>query len=280
MCPQSRPTLRSVAITSTTPIGSSRCASVDRSSAPFQSRVLRHRHRCLKGPGCGRRYGCDLAAVPAGWRLVVANRHINTTAYRDFPCGSPSNRTARQLTTSLNGQTGSSFTNLVIPAKASSSNPMTTVGRSRCYAVVTHPWTPTPHSHLHFPRKWGARCGINEPIAATFSEPMDASTISAQHHLPNARTSRISGGPVTIAGTTATFGQASLTCTTYTATITTAARTRRKRAASNLYGRYHCRTRAHQTRPHHRDFHIAANAATGVAINQKVSATSVRRWTT
>jgi hypothetical protein len=181
------------------------------------------------------------------------------------------------LTTSLNGQVGSSFTNLVIPPEGiliqtnDDSGPLQ-VG----YVIVTHVDTLPPTVTTTFPANGSSDVAINEPITATFSEPMDASTITtASFTLTQANA--ISGGPVTYAGTTATFKPGNLTPnTTYTATITTAAKDAAGNPlASNFVWTFTTAAAVEppDTTPPTVSLTVPANAATGVPINQKVSAT-------
>jgi hypothetical protein len=182
------------------------------------------------------------------------------------------------LTTSLNGQVGSSFINLVIPPTGiliqtnDDSGPLQ-VG----YAVVTHVDTLPPTVTTTFPANGSSDVAINDPISATFSESMDASTISTTSFTVEQGTNIVSGA-VRYVGNTATFTPASnlVPETTYRITITTAA----KDAAGNPLASnfaWTFKTAAAEvppdTTPPAVISTIAANAATGVPINQKVSAT-------
>jgi ice-binding like protein/Big-like domain-containing protein len=130
------------------------------------------------------------------------------------------------LTTSLNGQSGSSFQNLVIPAEGiliqnTDDNRALQVG----YAIVTPLDTIAPTVTSTVAANADFDVPINQKVTATFSESMDPSTISKTTFTLTQGSMSISGG-VTYAGTTATFTPTTNLApgTTFTATITTGAK--------------------------------------------------------
>jgi len=130
------------------------------------------------------------------------------------------------LTTSLNGQSGSSFQNLVIPAEGilvenNDDNGALQAG----YAIVTPLDTIAPTVTSTVPANAASGVPINQKVIATFSESMDPSTISTTTFTLTQGSTSISGA-VTYAGTTATFTPTTNLepGNTYTATITVGAR--------------------------------------------------------
>src|SRR5438046_1480334 len=115
---------------------------------------------------------------------------------------------------------------------------------------------------------------INKKIAATFSESMDPSTISTTNFTLKQGTTPVAG-TVTYVGTTATFAPASglAANTVYTATITTGARDLAGNPLlSNFAWSFTSGATVDTTRPTVSST-TPGNAATGVAVNQSISAT-------
>jgi hypothetical protein len=116
--------------------------------------------------------------------------------------------------------------------------------------------------------------GLNQKIAATFSRTMDASTITAATFTLKQGTTSVSGF-VSYSGTTAIFAPSSNLAanTAYTATITTGAKDLASNAlASNYVWSFTTGAAAVVTPPTVSSTN-PANAATGVAFNQKIAAT-------
>jgi tetrahydromethanopterin S-methyltransferase subunit B len=115
---------------------------------------------------------------------------------------------------------------------------------------------------------------VNKKIAATFSEAMDPLTISTASFTLQQGTTPVAG-TVTYAGTTATFAPASglAANTVYTATITTGARDLAGNPLlSNFAWSFTSGATVDTTRPTVSST-APGNAATGVAVNQSISAT-------
>jgi hypothetical protein len=115
---------------------------------------------------------------------------------------------------------------------------------------------------------------LNQKIAATFSKAMDAATITATTFTLKQGTTAV-GGTVTYVGTTATFTPtANLTASTaYTATITTGAKDLAGNAlASTFVWTFMTGTASNATAPTVTST-VPLNAASGVNINQAISAT-------
>jgi hypothetical protein len=179
------------------------------------------------------------------------------------------------LTTSLNGQSGSSFQNIVIPAEGiliqdNDDNGALQVG----YVIVTPLDALAPTVISTVPANAATGVPINQKVTATFSEPMDPSTISTTTFTLTQGVTSIPGA-VTYVGTTATFSPASNLAfsTTYTATIKTGAKDLAGNAlASNFVWSFRTGAVPDTTAPTVIST-VPANAATGVPINQKVTAT-------
>jgi len=179
------------------------------------------------------------------------------------------------LTTSLNSQSGSSFQNLVIPAQGilienNDDNGALQAG----YVIVTPLDTLAPTVTSTVPANGDYGVAVNDKITATFSEPMNASTISTTSFALYQGSTFIPGA-VSFDGTTATFTPTNnlALSTTYTATITTGAKDLAGNAlASNFPWTFSTGDAADMTPPTV-SFTVPANAAAGVPINQKVSAT-------
>jgi hypothetical protein len=179
------------------------------------------------------------------------------------------------LTTSLNGQSGSSFQNLVIPAEGilienNDDNGALKVG----YAIVTPLDTLAPTVTSTVPANGDSGVGISDKITATFSEPMDASTISTTSFTLKQGSTSISGA-VSYNGTSATFTPTYDLAqgTIYSGTITTGAKDLAGNALASSFVWSFTTGAAPDTTPPTVSFTVPANAATGVPINQKVSAT-------
>ena len=181
------------------------------------------------------------------------------------------------LTTNLNGQTGSSFTNLVIPPQGILIQPNNDSGPLQVgYAVVTPVDTTAPTVTSTVPANGASSVAVNQGVTATFSEAMDPSTISTTSFTVGQGANTISGA-VSYVGNTATFRPASnlIPDTLYTGTITTLAKDADEvPLASNFVWTF--TTAASVVPPDTTaptvNFTIPANAATGVPINQAVSA--------
>jgi hypothetical protein len=116
--------------------------------------------------------------------------------------------------------------------------------------------------------------GLNKIIAATFSEAMDPLTITTATFTLTAGGAPVAG-TVTYAGVTATFAPTSALAvsTTYTATFTTGAADLAGNAlASNFVWTFTTAATPDTTAPTVSST-TPANAATGVALNQKIAAT-------
>ncbi len=115
---------------------------------------------------------------------------------------------------------------------------------------------------------------INKKIAATFSEAMDPSTISTTTFTLKQGATPVSA-TVTYAGTTATFAPASAlaTNTTYTATITTGVKDLAGNAMASVFGWSFTTGAAPDTTAPTVTLTVPATAATGVPLNQNISAT-------
>ena len=115
---------------------------------------------------------------------------------------------------------------------------------------------------------------LNQAIAATFDEAMDPATINGSTFILKKGSQPVSG-TVTYAGVTATFKPtlALAPNTVYTATITTGAKDVAGNAlASDFVWSFTTGAAADTTAPTV-TLTVPANAATGVAINQKIAAT-------
>src|SRR5206468_3363524 len=115
---------------------------------------------------------------------------------------------------------------------------------------------------------------INKKIAATFSEVVDASTISTTTFTLNQGTTPVVG-TVTYVGTTATFAPASnlAASTTYTATITTVVKDLAGNALASAFVWSFTTGAAPDTTAPTVSFTAPRQAATGVPINQLIAAT-------
>jgi len=179
------------------------------------------------------------------------------------------------MTTVLNDQSGSSFQNLVIPAEGilildNDDNGPLQAG----YAIVTPIKTLTPTVTSTIPVNADFGVPINQKVSATFSEPMDPSTISTATFTLTQGSTRISG-TVNYAGITAIFtpSQNLTPNTVYYGTITAGAKAiEGNPLASDFVWKFTTAAAADRTPPSV-SFTIPANAATGVPVNQKVSAT-------
>jgi hypothetical protein len=124
------------------------------------------------------------------------------------------------------------------------------------------------------PANAAAGVAINKKIAATFSEAMDPSTISATNFTLKQGATPVAG-TVTYVGTTATFAPTSPLAinTPYTATITTGVKDLAGNAMASAFGWSFTTGAGADTTAPTVSFTDPANAATGVAINKKIAAT-------
>jgi len=135
------------------------------------------------------------------------------------------------------------------------------------------PDTTAPIVSFTVPAHAAAGVAISQKIAATFSEAMDPLTMTPITFTLQGRTPIV--GTVTYAGVTATFNPLSnlAPSTTYAATITTGTRDLAGNAlASNFYWSFTTGATPDTTAPTV-SLTVPANAATGVAISQKIAAT-------
>ncbi|MDP3581312.1 MAG: Ig-like domain-containing protein, partial [Ignavibacteria bacterium] len=118
---------------------------------------------------------------------------------------------------------------------------------------------------------------FNQKIVATFTETMDASTISTSTYTLMQGTTPVAGF-VSYSGTTATFSPASnlLANTTFTATVTTGAKDLAGNPLSNNYTWNFTTGAAAVITPPTISFTDPINVATDVALNQKIAATFSR----
>jgi hypothetical protein len=130
------------------------------------------------------------------------------------------------LTTTFNGQQGSSFQNLIIPAEGILILTNTEQGSLQAgYAIVTPLTLPAPTVISTNPASGASAVPLNQQISATFSHPMGAATITPATFTLQQGLTNVPGA-VAYSGLTATLSpQANLApSTSYTATITTGAR--------------------------------------------------------
>src|ERR1043166_7100744 len=115
---------------------------------------------------------------------------------------------------------------------------------------------------------------VSQKIAATFSEAMDPLTTTTLTFTLKQGTTPVAG-TVTYAGVTATFNPASALApsTTYTATITTGMSDLAGNALANSFVWSFTTGATLDTTAPTVSFTVPANAATGVAISQKIAAT-------
>ena len=184
------------------------------------------------------------------------------------------------LTTVFNGQSGSSFQNIVIPPSGilidinNDPNPLQ-VG----YAVVTPIDTIAPTVTFTAPSNLSTNVSINQKVTATFSKSMDPATISTATFTLAGANSASTSGAVSYANNTATFTPASalLANTAYSATVTTGAKDLAAdlQLASNFVWTF--TTGAAPASPGGPaptvTFTVPPNAATAVPINQILGAT-------
>src|SRR5439155_23683660 len=115
---------------------------------------------------------------------------------------------------------------------------------------------------------------IYQKIAATFSEAMDPSTITPGTFTLKQGTTAVAG-TVSYAGVTATFNPLSTLApnAVHTATVTTGARDLAGNALATDFSWSFTTGATPDTTAPTVSFTVPANAATGVAINQKIAAT-------
>ena len=181
------------------------------------------------------------------------------------------------LTTRLNGQSGSSFQNIVIPAEGllianNDDNGPLQVG----YAIITPIDTVAPTVTLTVPANNDFGVPTNQKITAAFSEPMDPATISTATFTLTQESAPVSGS-VTYSGTTATFTPTNNLGQNldYIGTITVGSRDLAGNPlANNFVWKFKTTGPAAPPSPALAVIStIPSNGATGVPINQKVSAT-------
>ena len=136
-------------------------------------------------------------------------------------------------------------------------------------AVVTPPTVSSSD-----PANAATGVALNQKIAATFSKTMDASTITTATFTLMQGTTPVSG-LVSYSGTTATFAPASnlIPNSVYTVTITTGAKDLAGNALASNYVRSFTTGAAAVVTPPTVSSSHPANAAIGVALNQKIAAT-------
>ena len=124
------------------------------------------------------------------------------------------------------------------------------------------------------PANGDTNVAVNSAITATFSEVMDASTITTATFVVNNGSSNISGA-VSYNGTTAQFTPASdlSYSTTYTANITTGVKDTAGNAMATDYAWSFTTGRAPDTTPPKVSATSPANGDTGVAVNGNITAT-------
>jgi len=184
------------------------------------------------------------------------------------------------LNTTLNSLTGSSFTNLMIPAEGLLILTNNDPGNLQVgYAIVTPLDTTPPMVTLTEPVAGDNTSGVpvNQKLTATFSEPMDPSTINATSFTLNQGSTSIAG-TVTYSGIIASFAPATnlAPSTIYRATITTDAKDADGNPLASNFVWVFVTTgagTAKDTTSPTVSFTAPVNAAATVPINQKVSAT-------
>ena len=140
---------------------------------------------------------------------------------------------------------------------------------------ITSPQTPsTATVSSTTPVNMAVDVAFNNKVTATFSEAMDASTITTATFTLMQGTSVVSGR-VSYTGTTATFAPTSNLApnTAYTATITTGAKDLKGKPLGDNYIWSFTTGAAAVVTPPTVSSTDPANSATGVAINQKIAAT-------
>ncbi|MFA4917563.1 MAG: Ig-like domain-containing protein, partial [Syntrophales bacterium] len=131
-----------------------------------------------------------------------------------------------------------------------------------------------PTVSLTDPLNLATGVALNQKIAATFSKTMDASTFTSATFTLKQGTTPVSGF-VSYSGTTAIFAPASnlLPNTIYSATITTGAKDLAENALANNYDWSFTTGALVVVTPPTVSLTDPLNAATGVALNQKIAAT-------
>lgn len=134
--------------------------------------------------------------------------------------------TGAPLVASFNGQSASSFQNLVIPAEGILIQKNSDTGPIRTgYVIVTPINSPAPVVTATLPTHGAVDVPLNETISATFNKVMDAATLNGSTFTLRQGVTSVSG-TVNYSGFNATFtpGGDLTAGTTYTATITTGAK--------------------------------------------------------
>jgi methionine-rich copper-binding protein CopC len=182
------------------------------------------------------------------------------------------------LTTTYNGQEGSSFQNLIIPPEGILILRNTELGPLQAgYAIVTPTALPAPTVISTNPANGATAVPLNQQISATFSRPMDPGTFTASTFTLQQGSTSVSG-LVAYSGLTATLSPlANLApSTTYTATVTTGARdVAGIPLSSNVSWTFTTGATAAPAAPTVISTN-PANGATVVPLNQQISATFSR----
>jgi methionine-rich copper-binding protein CopC len=158
--------------------------------------------------------------------------------------------------------------------------PSSYIGNSRFriknfQSIVTNPTTTPPTVSSTNPASHATNVALNLKIAATFSEPIDPTTITAQDVTVTAPGSVPVAGTLNYAGTTVTFTpQAPLAAdTVYTMTIATGVEDLAKTPLATAYTTTFTTGAAADTTPPAVSSTDPANSQTGVALNNKIAAT-------
>ncbi len=139
---------------------------------------------------------------------------------------------------------------------------------------ITVPDSTPPTVSVTTPANGDTNVAVNSAITATFSEVMDASTITTATFVVSVASSNIIGA-ISYNGTTAQFTPASdlSYSTTYTANITTGAKDTAGNAMATDYAWSFTTGRAPDTTPPEVSATSPANGDTGVAVNGNITAT-------
>jgi hypothetical protein len=183
------------------------------------------------------------------------------------------------LTTTFNGQQGSSFQNLIIPAEGIFIANNTDQGALQAgYVIVTPTGVPALTVVSTIPANGASAVPLNQQLSATFSRPMDAATITTSTFRLRQGSTNVPGS-VGYAGLTATLSpSANLSPnTTYTATITTGAKDLAGLSlASDFEWSFTTGATVVPSVPPTVISTIPANGASAVPLNQQLSATFSR----
>jgi hypothetical protein len=183
--------------------------------------------------------------------------------------------TTATFTPSSNLPAGTSFTATVSPGATDPAGNPLAAAFIWTFTTAASPDTTAPTVTSTTPVNAAVAVPINSKLSATFSEPMDPSTINPATFTVTGPGATAVSGVVTYLGNIATFTPASTLAanTLFTATITTGAKDLAGNAlAGNLVWRFTTSAAVDVTPPTVIST-FPADAATGVAINQAVSAT-------